>query len=88
MVQAFEDVAPSGTEITKYDREHTMLYICLLDRKERGQDWRVTVRAFFGIDPEREPERARRVYDGHVARAISLREAPYFSAMERMKPYL
>ncbi len=61
MVQAFEDIAPSGEEFTEYDRKDTMLYICLLERRERGRDWQETGRAFFGIDAGREPERARRL---------------------------
>ena len=88
MVQAFEEVAPSGTEVTSYDREHTMLYLCLLDRKERGRDWRETVRAFFEIDVDSEPERARRVYDSHFERANSLMSDPYFANMYRILPYL
>jgi hypothetical protein len=88
MVQAFDDVAPSGAEVTEYDHEHVMLYYCLLDRRERRQDWRETTRAFFGIDVDREPERARRVYDGHLARATSLAEVPNFAHTFQMAPYL
>lgn len=88
MVQPFEDAAPSGDEITDYDREHTMLYICLLDRKERQRDWRETVQAFFGIDFDREPDRARRVYDSHIARATSLQNVPHFAMMRAIAPRL
>jgi len=86
--QDFDDVAPTGTEITDYDREHKMLYVCLLDRKKRGRDWRETVRAFFGIDFDSEPERARRVYDSHFARATTLMEIPEFALFYRSAPYL
>jgi hypothetical protein len=34
------------------------------------------VQAFFGVDAEREPERARRIYDSHLERATSLSELP------------
>ena len=88
MVQAFDDVAPSGTEVTEYDHEHIILYYCLLDRKNRGRDWRETVHAFFGLDADREPERARRVYDSHFARATLLAEVPYFAHTFQMAPYL
>ncbi len=88
VVQAFEDVAPSGDEFTLYDREHTMLYICLLDRRERRRDWRETVRAFFDIDVDREPERAQRVYDSHFVRATSLLNVPCFAMMKQMAPFL
>lgn len=88
MFQSFDDAAPSGNEVTEYDRDHTMLYICLLDREARGQDWRTTTRAFFGLDAEREPDRARSVYDSHLARATALQSVPYFAMMQRMAPYL
>lgn len=88
MVQVFEDLAPSGDEFTQYDRDHTLLYICLLDRRERGRDWRETTRAFFGIDAELDPARARRVYDSHFARATALQSVPYFAMMKQMAPFL
>lgn len=88
MVQAFEDVAPSSSEVTDYDREHEMLYICLLDRKDRGQDWRVTARAFFGIDADVDPERAQRVHDSHLARATSLLNVPRFAFLKKMAPFM
>ena len=84
MVMPFDDTAPSGNEVTGYDRDHTMLYICLLDRLKRGQDWRVTVRAFFGIDTDKEPARARCVYDSHLARATSLQAVPSFAMMQQL----
>jgi hypothetical protein len=88
MVQPFNDVAPSDAEVTDYDRKHIMLYYCLLDRKERRRDWRETVQAFFGVDAVREPERARRIYDSHLERAISLSELPYFANTFRLAPYI
>jgi len=88
MVQAFKDSAPSSGDVTKYDREHEMLYMCLLDRQDRGQDWRTTTRAFFGIEPDREPERARSVYESHLARATSLMASKDFALKRRLLPYL
>ena len=88
MVQPFDDVAPSDAEVTDYDHKHILLYYCLLDRKEQRWDWRETVQAFFGIDVDSEPERARRVYDSHLARATSLSELPYFANTFRFAPYL
>jgi hypothetical protein len=88
LVQAFDDVAPSGAEVTDYDREHIMLYYCLLDRKERHRVWSETTRAFFAVDVAQEPERARRIYDSHLARAMMLAEIPEFAHTFRMAPYL
>lgn len=88
MFQSFEDVAPSSNELTSYDRDHTMLDICLLDRQARGQDWRTTARAFFGLDAEHEPGRAHTVYDSHLARATALQSVPSCAMMQKMTPYL
>ncbi len=88
MAQAFEDTAPTAAEVTSYDRDHTMLYICLLDREAKGQDWCKTVGAFFGIDPDKEPTRARSVYDSHLNRANALTNIPQFALMQRMASYL
>ncbi len=88
MVQGFADAAPTEKAMTSYDRDHTLLYICLLDREAKGQDWRTTVGAFFGIDPEREPERAKSVYESHLGRANVLTSVPQFALMQRMAPYL
>jgi len=45
------------------------LYLRLLDAATDGADWREVVSVLFGLDPAREPERARRVHDSHLARA-------------------
>lgn len=69
MTESFEDVAPDGDELTDYDRSHMKLYMRLLDAQSDGADWREAVEVLFGIDPQREPERARRVHDSHLVRA-------------------
>jgi len=63
------DDPPESTELTEYDRAHMTLYLRLLDAASDGADWREAVSVLFGLDPAREPERARRVYDSHLARA-------------------
>ena len=55
MIDPFEDVAPSGDELTAYDRAHVKLYMRLLDATADGADWREAVQVIFGIDPEAEP---------------------------------
>jgi hypothetical protein len=88
MVQSFEDIAPSGDEVVNYDREHAVLYLWLLDRQRCSLDWRITVRALFGIDPENEPSRARSIYDSHLARAIWLAKTSYFEHLLRHTNWL
>ncbi|MDQ0470080.1 DNA -binding domain-containing protein [Labrys wisconsinensis] len=77
MIDPFEDVAPSGDELTAYDRAHVKLYMRLLDATADGADWREAVQVIFGIDPEAEPDRAKRVHDTHLARAEWMTHSGY-----------
>ena len=65
----FLDEPPESSTLTDYDRAHMKLYLRLMDAATDGADWREVVAALFGLDPAHEPERARRVYDSHLARA-------------------
>ncbi|WP_047628538.1 DUF2285 domain-containing protein [Rhizobium sp. WW_1] len=65
----FLDEPPESAMLTPYDREHMKLYLRLLDAATDGADWREAVHILFGLDPEGDPERARRVHDAHLARA-------------------
>nr|WP_174167806.1 DUF2285 domain-containing protein [Rhizobium rhizogenes]NTI33399.1 DUF2285 domain-containing protein [Rhizobium rhizogenes] len=65
----FLDEPPESAVLTTYDREHMKLYLRLLDAAMDGADWREAVHILFGLDPDRDPERARRVHDTHLARA-------------------
>lgn len=77
MVDPFEDDPPSGQELTDYDRSHIKLYMRLLDATADGADWREAVEVLFGIDPHRDPERARRVHDSHLDRARWMTQIGY-----------
>jgi hypothetical protein len=68
-ITAFEDCPPESAQVTAYDERHFATYLRLLDADEEGADWREAVRIIFGVDPDREPERARIVHDSHLARA-------------------
>ncbi|MFS8035356.1 DNA -binding domain-containing protein [Xanthobacter sp. AM11] len=65
----FLDEPPESSTLTDYDRTHMTLYLRLLDATTDGADWREVVPVLFGLDPDREPERARHVHDSHLARA-------------------
>jgi hypothetical protein len=62
---------------TEYDKEHLITYLRLLDANEGGADWREVSRIVLYIDPGREPDRARRVFDSHLARAKWMTEVGY-----------
>ncbi|MFG1287881.1 DNA -binding domain-containing protein [Xanthobacter versatilis] len=65
----FLDEPPQSAALTDYDRSHMKLYLRIMDAASDGADWREVASLLFGIDPAREPERARRVFDSHLARA-------------------
>lgn len=71
------DQAPEGLALTRYDRQHIKLYMRLLDAETDGATWQEAVEILFGISPNREPERARRVHDSHLARAHWMTEHGY-----------
>jgi len=73
----FLDAPPESSVLTDYDREHTKLYMRVLDAAADGADWREAVAVIFGVDPAAEPERARRVHDSHLARARWMTEHGY-----------
>ena len=63
------DRAPSDNKLTGYDEQHLTLYLRLLDAEREKSNWEDVVRSLFGIDPKREPGRARRVLESHLVRA-------------------
>lgn len=73
----FDDSPPASARVTPYDERHFVTYLRLLDAAAEGADWREAVRIVFGIDPEREPERARLVHTSHLARARWMTEKGY-----------
>ena len=77
MTFAFENSPPESAGLTPYDERHFGTYLRLLDANEEGADWREAVRIIFGLDPEREPERARIVHDSHLERARWMSQAGY-----------
>lgn len=71
------DQAPQNEELTDYDREHFSTYLRLLDADAEGADWAEVARIVLHIDPAGEPERARRAWESHLARAKWMTEHGY-----------
>ena len=71
------DRAPSAHVLTPYDSDHLVIYLRLLDADAEGADWTEVARIVLGIDPVREPERARGAWESHLARAKWLTEHGY-----------
>ncbi|MGJ5132000.1 DNA -binding domain-containing protein [Bradyrhizobium oligotrophicum] len=71
------DNAPSDPVLTPYDEEHIVTYLRMLDAEAAGADWKEVAQIVLHIDPAREPERARRAFDSHLARAKWMSEEGY-----------
>jgi len=63
------DAAPTESVLTGYDEQHLVTYLRLLDADAERADWREVAKVVLHIDPDREPERARRAWESHLARA-------------------
>ncbi len=76
-IPAFKDRPPESDKLTKYDERHLATYLRLLDAAEEGADWREAISIIFRLDPERNPTRAKTIYDSHLARARWMTEHGY-----------
>jgi len=63
------DTAPSDSVLTVYDEQHVITYLRLLDANAEGADWREVARIVLHLDPDREPDRARKAFESHLLRA-------------------
>ena len=71
------DVAPTDPTLTPYDEQHLITYLRVLDADAGGADWREVAKIVLHIDPDREPKRARRAHESHLARAKWMTEHGY-----------
>jgi hypothetical protein len=71
------DAAPSAGVLTKYDEQHMITYLRLLDAEAEGADWQEVANIVLHIDPTEESDRARRAWESHLARAHWLSENGY-----------
>lgn len=78
----FEDCPPQLDRVGPYDKKHLSCYLRLLDAEAEGADWKEIVAVIFGLDAEKEPERARLVYDSHLSRAHWMTEKGYRHLLE------
>lgn len=63
------DDVPLSDHVTDYDREHFVIYIRLLDAERDGVSDDEMARNILGIDPTKEPDRAKRALASHLSRA-------------------
>ncbi|HET6608942.1 MAG TPA: DUF2285 domain-containing protein [Rhodopila sp.] len=81
-IPLFEDRPPLTDRVNAYDERHLATYLRMLMAEEEGADWREVVQVLFGLDAAREPDRAKTVYDSHMARARWMTEAGYRHLLE------
>ena len=81
-IPTFEDCPPQLDRVGPYDQRHLVSYIRLLDAEAEGADWREAVVIIFGLDPMKEPDRAKLVHDSHLARARWMTEKGYRHLLE------
>ena len=81
------DLAPNSSVLTGYDEQHLVTYLRLLDADAEGADWQEVARIVLHLDPELEPERARRAWDSHLARARWMTENGYRHLLQGGAPH-
>ena len=81
------DQAPTAGDLTGYDQEHLVTYLRLLDADAEGADWAEVARIVLHIDPSDEPERARRAFESHLARAKWMSEHGYRDLLRGSAPH-
>ena len=81
------DQVPEADVLTDYDQEHLVTYLRLLDAEAKGADWTEVARVVLHIDPAQEPERARRAWESHLARAKWMTEHGYRHLLEGGAPH-
>ena len=68
-----QDVAdtapPSDSLLTVYDEEHIITCLRMLDANAVGADWKDIAGIVLHLDPDREPDRARKAFESHLSRA-------------------
>jgi len=76
------DLAPRSDDLTDYDHAHMTLYLRLFDAVESGASMHEICKVLFKVDADKEPERARKMYDSHLARAQWMTQHGYRKLLE------
>ena len=63
------DAPPESDRLTDYDHTHFATYLFLLDWSAGGGDRCDAIKCLVGSDAALDRDRARKIYDAHLARA-------------------
>jgi hypothetical protein len=77
------DEVPWSSELTAYDKAHFVTYLRLLDASTEGASENEMASIVLGIDPAKEPERARKALTSHLRRARWMTESGYRHLLSR-----
>jgi hypothetical protein len=80
------DCAPQAVALTKYDRQHLITYLRLLDAEHRGENWQTVARVVLHLDPGNDLKRARLAWETHLARAHWMIDNGYHGLMQEGPP--
>ncbi|WP_192179658.1 DNA -binding domain-containing protein [Mesorhizobium amorphae] len=69
MALSISDEVPWSDSLTAYDNEHFTIYMRLLDASADDASEDEMAQLVLGIDPVREPDRARKAVRSHLDRA-------------------
>ncbi len=67
--ERYLETIPQIGSITDYDRMNMVLYMRLLDATKADAEFAEVMQVLFGLDASEDPDRCRRIYDAHLARA-------------------
>jgi hypothetical protein len=71
------DAPPTVPTLTPYDEAHLPTYLRLLDAERDGAAWEEVCRLVLGLDPEANPDLARRCWRAHLERALWMCQTGY-----------
>ena len=77
------DDVPWSETITAYDEGHLLVYLRLLKMTKADVSESIICREVLAIDPEREPDRARRAFDSHLKRARWMTERGFRELLKK-----
>lgn len=78
-----DDQPPTGDHLTRYDRDHAVTYLRLLDAEAAGANWEDVVRTLFNLDPATDPEGLQRLHAAHLARAKWVHDGGYLQLLHQ-----
>ncbi|WP_255565183.1 DUF2285 domain-containing protein [Methylovirgula sp. HY1] len=77
-----DDEAPTMPEITFYDELHFVTYLRLLDSEVDGVDWKIVAQVVLHRDTITGPDRSKRCWESHLARAQWMAKRGYRRLLE------